>query len=689
MRYLGSAAALTLGLLGASQALEAKIFADSNRDGKVDIGGNDVAGKNTWTEKSGALFLANIGDSNRRCASQIAAEDPSDAPPLPPGAEGDGDEDGEDDDECGGGDNGGQENYNPSEGYPNFNSCNDASDNIQRNPKYLAPVLTAPIPTLGNSATGSVVVINQTAASKVRVFLKEGSNWTYIASNYTFKADQLRKGLSLGVDAREVRTVEWDGRATLQFSVKDQGKEAKDSVAMRVAPVLTHHHAQLTEQVVSSWYSGILPPDSSVQKPESDMQKRFVDDLEKISKKAGVKGQFVLVNTTDTWAQDFFEPGYTTMPGPTGPIVLRIMVASAQHDRRQAHRWIFRNMRSDSMGAVQQPWHGFTTDSTGNLETVPPYTLNGKSYPAGRTIMGSQNKEKPHMVKFLNAQEVQAPIEMDTTWLKVGHVDEFVQFLPAKNKRGWVMMVDDALAGLAILQQAQKQGHGKVRAVSRPVVPGDAPATCVPTSTIDDLLKMVNITDIQKYCDESIKTNIAILKRETGVTDAEIIRVPALFHPEPWACGPSNNTGPSTTSSASPQKPQKTPGYAPSPRKPGQGGSRKHYGNLKPYANIREAAGVKPGSIIRRQDGSAVMQVSAMYPGCINGVVLSDKEYVAPNPWGPVIGGKDVLAAAVTAAYAKANYTVHYMDDWHTHHTNGGEVHCGSNTIRKTTAQWW
>ncbi|OAA76584.1 Protein-arginine deiminase [Akanthomyces lecanii RCEF 1005] len=638
MLSLGRAAALTLGFFGASQALEATILADTNRDGKVDAAGkSDLAGKNRWTETSGALFLANIGDSNGRCAANITTDILADD-------------------------------------YVDYSLCHDATDNVQRNPKYLAPVLTLPISNLSALATGSVVVVDKTAASKVRIFLKDGANWAYVPSNYTFTAEQLRQGLNLGIDARDVRTPEWDGRATVQFSVKDGSAEAKDSVAMRVAPVLTHHHAQLAEQVFAT--------DGWVPEEVGNRTNQFAEDLERLSAQAGLKQPFYAVNVTDNWTQDFFEPGYTTMPGPDGPVVLRVMIASAQKDseRNRSHRWLFRELRSDTVGAVLHRTFGGTTDSTGNLETVPPYTFNGKSYPAGRAIMGSHSGVKPEMVKFLDAQEVQAPIEIDTTWLEVGHTDEFMQFLPAKSERGWVMMVDDPLAGLAILQQAQKNGNGEVRALSRERQPYDWDDTCLPKDTINDVLNRANFTEIQKYCDDNIKANIAILKRETGITDTEIIRVPTLYHPH------KNTLGCSTFNGTYWTPPPKNSSVEERDERPN--GHNMRYRKAHPL-NILEAAGVKrPSGIAKRDEGDA-LQVSAFYPGCINGVVLSNTDYVAPNPWGPIIDGKDILATAVTAAYAKVNYTIHYMDDWFSHHTGSGEVHCGSNTVRDITAQWW
>ncbi|KJZ72133.1 hypothetical protein HIM_08506 [Hirsutella minnesotensis 3608] len=45
------------------------VVGDTNRDGRVDEA--DLPGKETWTRQSGALFLAGITDTSRRCYQQI------------------------------------------------------------------------------------------------------------------------------------------------------------------------------------------------------------------------------------------------------------------------------------------------------------------------------------------------------------------------------------------------------------------------------------------------------------------------------------------------------------------------------------------------------------------------------------------------------------------------------------------
>ncbi|PNY25852.1 Protein-arginine deiminase type-1 [Tolypocladium capitatum] len=610
MRYSRKAlAVLALGLLGTGHALKATILADTSRNGSVDVTGDtDMAGKASWTEQRGALFLANIGDTDRRCSVHITI----------------------------------------STADSEIDRCHDASDNVQRNPKYLAPLKTIPCPDLSDAATGSISVSGAGAAEHVRIFRKQHDGWVYVASNYTFPAEDLKAGLDLGIDARDVRRPGvWDGRVTVWFSIRDGAQTADDSVALRVAPVLTHHHLQLASQVLVT-SPAVLGP-----------QLKFVRDLEANVKKAGIAKPVFQFPAGDIWTQDFFEPGYTSIPGPNGPIMLRVMIRSTQSDR-PAGRLIFSKLRSDTVAAVQylKEGYGDGIESTGNLETIPPHTHNGRSYPAGRTVMGSFEGVRPYMVNFLNAQEVQAPVDIDTTWLDIGHTDEFMQFLPAQNERGWVMMVCDPIAGLEMLKRAKAAGFGGIKALSRPGLPTDD-GLCVPSDTIDDVLNRgnstTNMTSIQTYSAENIRANVDIIKRETGITDDDIIGVPTLFYTQNFLC-PEDDGGEDA---------------APGLKSIAAGGS------------TRDRA-----KILRRQRPGAV-RVAAFYPGTVNGLVLSNTQVLAPKPWGPMVNGTDILAEAVDAAYSKANYTVVYQDDWFSHHRGGGEVHCGTNTIRDPTTPWW
>ncbi|KAH7304410.1 arginine deiminase type-3 [Stachybotrys elegans] len=583
-------------------ALAVTILADTNRDGIVN--NLDLQGKNNWTADHGALFLANIVDTDRRCSLQVTRQT-SDAA---------------------------------------LEQCNDAADDVLRNPRYLAPLVTLPVSADGLSpnAQGFVSVVDASDAAKVRIFRKGvDGKWTIVKSDSAFTASEIKQGLQLGIDARDIRRPNgWDGHAAVRFRVSNgSGDAAEDTVALRVAPVLTHHHAQNAERVFVSTVS--YTP-----------HVQFVADLQK-NVNPIMPVQVLKNANNDIWTQDFFETAYSSIPGPDGPIVVRIMLRTALLSRT-AGRATFSELRDGTVGAVNTGDGGASTDSTGNLETIPPYAYNGKSYPAGRIILGRQANKDPVISALLEVQETQDPLRLDTDWLAVGHVDEFLQFLPANNKRGWVLVADDPAKGVAVLQKAVADGYGSQRAFSRPSFSYDA-GQCVPKLTISQVLALKGFIDTNKLAAERIAANLEILKRETGLTDDEIVRLPATFYNQDPGCGSSRIASISSLS----QRP----------------------------LNILEAA-APPGAALQRRQSSA--QLLAFYPGIVNGLVLNNSTVVSPNPWGPIgPDGKDILQVEAEKIYAKVGYKVIWQDDYFSHHVLLGEVHCGTNTWRKADDVWW
>lgn len=562
----------------------------------------DVTGKDVWTQRSGAIFLANIGDTDRRCSIQ-ALQGPTPSNEV-------------------------------------LAACNDASDDILRQAEYLAPMQTLPIPDLSNNAVG-IVSANPSSGKYVRIFRRDEANkWTFVRANTTFTSAQLKAGPTLGIDARDTRRPGgWDGRTTVTFSVTDGTTNSTDKVMLRVAPVMSHTHLQRVDQVLTT--SGNL------SEPD-DLQQKFVIELSRVVKSKGIaEPVFTFNDSSDIWAQDFVEPGYTSMPGPNGTISMRVMIRSGQDDR-DAGKQVFEYLRGTGVGAVHQPGGLFDgISSMGNFETIPPYEHNGTKYPAGRVIMGSHGNQTHHELEYMRAQEVQNPLLLDADWLAVGHVDEFVQFVPANTTRGWAIVMTDPEAGIELLRGVQRKGLGSTKAFSRandsgavpPTGPGSNsndtnnggdsdlgnPMSAVPQLTVDELLAKKTMLDVNAACARRISANIAVLKEATGVTDEEIYHLPAVF---------SNDLGGNSTTGES-------------------------------------------------------LKVGAYYPGMVNGIVLSEMDYLSPKPWGPLVDGKDVFEEAANSIYAKAGLTVTFMDDWNTHHIGGGEVHCGTNTIRQTDQPWW
>jgi protein-arginine deiminase len=62
---------------------------------------------------------------------------------------------------------------------------------------------------------------------------------------------------------------------------------------------------------------------------------------------------------------------------------------------------------------------------------------------------GGDASPNPAFVELLETQGPQEPLAIDTSWLGVGHIDEFLSFTSADNNRGWTAVIaDPALAAL-------------------------------------------------------------------------------------------------------------------------------------------------------------------------------------------------------------------------------------------------
>lgn len=107
---------------------------------------------------------------------------------------------------------------------------------------------------------------------------------------------------------------------------------------------------------------------------------------------------------------------------------------------------------------------------------------------------------------------------------------------------------------------------------------------------------------------------------------------------------------------------------------------------LKEELGLTDAEIVKVPFLHETTSGRSI----AFQPGTVNGIYITDGRFVAPNPHGPVIEGKDIMKTAMEQALAPHGITVHWAEDWDGYHRNLGEVHCGTNATRQVpTAKWW
>jgi protein-arginine deiminase len=509
---------------------------------------------------------------------------------------------------------------------------------------------------VSDEAQGRIYIEPTRANNRVRLFWNESdlmtgysSVWAVVNQEITFNATTLRKGISLALDGRELVTDSkvWDGSIKVVFEVTDGKSSVRDSVVMKQAPVLLHHHLQRAEVVLSS-------AAGDNQTVGSHWQAHFLRGVED-----AVSGDAPIVlfnqstDRTDIWAQDFLEPGYASMPGPDGPVSIRVLLRSAQSGR-ESGRQVFSQLRSAGIGGFQPgAGSGFgweEINSGGNIETIPPYTSrSGKRWSNGRIVMGNHFDNPPaeSMTTFLRSQGAQTPLFIEAGWLVIGHVDEMVQFVPTNaTKLGFTIAIADTTAAIDLLRTANASGHGDVPFLS---YTGDAtpdeltlfldPALLQPNTTISAILSDQIFHETQAYAQKYLDQNLRTLLREVPLQEKDILRVPTLFKDatsDPWIHFPTPD-------------------------------------GLPPRISLP-----RPGE----------KQLKAMVPQALNGLVLGNGKYVAPKQWGPLVQGRDIFADAVEKLYGAVGMQVKWVDDFMSHHVRGGEVHCGTNALRETGV-WW
>ncbi|KAK6319085.1 protein-arginine deiminase type-2 isoform X2 [Coregonus clupeaformis] len=232
------------------------------------------------------------------------------------------------------------------------------------------------------------------------------------------------------------------------------------------------------------------------------------------------------MNRGDRWMQDEIEFGYIDSPHHRFPVVL-----DSPRDGK---------LQDFPYDVLLGPDFGYVTrtaydeevsslDSFGNLEVSPPVTVNGKKYPLGRIIIGvafptaTKGRNMTKVVQdFLWAQKVQEPIALFSDWLLVGHVDEFMTFVPAPDKKGFRLLLASPDAGYKLFRGLQNDGHGQAKMFDGLGAEEEI--------TVDEILSDEKLRAENNYVQSCIDWNRDVLKRELGLDDDDIIDLPILFH---------------------------------------------------------------------------------------------------------------------------------------------------------------
>ncbi|GAA0959848.1 hypothetical protein GCM10009554_74100 [Kribbella koreensis] len=517
-------------------------------------------------------------------------------------------------------------------------ACNDAADTVvngAQDAKDLARIRVAPWALAPKDASGRLTV---SQADRVHLFVKRAQGWQLVGPSTRLTADEVRHGVELGLEGKDIirDSAVWDGRVDVTLTVTGGGKTATNRVTLKEAPVLTQLNTQRLEQVFSSL--------------SDDAETKGWQDVVRSQARASGASLKILDQSGDSWTQDIFEPASMSMPGPGGQQQsMKVLLGSVNDSRRVGSRVIFTELAGHDVAAVHtehvpvlDPFENESYDSMGNLETMPPTP----GHPNGQLVIGGDgHKSGPatEMLTLLKSQGVQNPIDVDTSWLSIGHVDEFIQFVPVPG--GWKAVVADPTAGLQLLHDVVKAGHGD------DIMHGGLPKLEWPYDeridqrTTNEFLADDQFVETNTRAATRIAANLSVL-RQHGLTDTDIVRIPALYTARGLDYGMLETQIRSTPDG--PEKDRLT--------------ARLH----------------------------AMRDAVAEIPGTVNGLVLNAGRYVAPKTYGPVLNGKDLFATAITKSFASIGYQVTYANDLTSVHISEGELHCATNTLRTTpTTPWW
>jgi len=385
---------------------------------------------------------------------------------------------------------------------------------------------------------------------------------------------------------------------------------------VRVAPWLVSNHLDRAEVV------HVVDAGSS--------NATFRAELGRFVRAAGCR----LAETTsdDIWMQDCMEFGYASVPTKRLRTVLQMLRGGSLRTKP-------RLLLGPDCGFAKQGrlLAESSMDFGGNLECSPPVTVRGRRFPAGRIYLGTATRRPfdPEVREFLEQQVVQRPIEVDSSWLAVGHVDEVLTFVPAPDRQDFRMLVASPRRAYTILDRlsttdpAARILTGRTLLHAEPV-PGDfsversirdflglraafhpdIATAAAPPGTLRTY-NMARQADIDRMRTRMI-TGL-------GLDGADVIELPAVFMPSPLA----------------------------------------------------------------------PTRAEALVAGMVNMLVINGHCGV-PAPFGPVVGGVDQFEQDVRDQLTPLGVQVTFLDCWDPYHVLSGEVHCGTNTVRTAPAlTWW
>lgn len=450
--------------------------------------------------------------------------------------------------------------------------------------------------------------------------------------------------IAFAMEALQYPHSAFNGKLTVTLDIQVNGTSARTETAeVRVAPWIMFNHSNQTEKVYV-----VNTGDNASLRSRINWVLTTRASLPALQEATGA------TYNGDRWMQDGMEPGFAAMPRAgaaswTTPSTLRTALdrgAPSPPDPRttEIDSYPKRELLDRDYGfleAVAPTTAANSLDSFGNLECSPPFTHSGahgqpaRNYPFGRVVFGDDTKghgapsRRMHarVRALLAAQVVQDPFPIDTNWLVVGHVDEFVCFLPgAGGSHGWKVVIASPRLALDIVRAQPNSTplfHGINMNRRNPFDTAHRLRDSYPLRTCG-AIKGAGGASFRTWQTEAQAIIDAVrndeLKVKLDLQDSDFIHLPVLFQ---------------------------------------KNGSR----------------------FIAYTAGSVNMLVITKG---------ADLHLCVPKPFGPRRSAGCRFRADIRTKLSPHARTVRFIDDFLTYHVGQGEIHCGTNSQRTPPSDhWW
>ena len=538
----------------------------------------------------------------------------------------------------------------------------------------------------------------------------------------------------IGVEWRRIADGTGAHAGEVELSLKIGGTPnpiPSDIVLLRVAPFLLLPNCNTTKQA--------LVADMGFQESTD-----YVEDFWMAATGSARPGTLdpntdpiIEVSTGDRWVQDEWEIGYAEAPCKmrrtdcSGFIQL---VLNLPRDRSTSLNDFPRKLLGPNFGVIEDFSGGLgAVNYGGNIEVSGPIS----GFKLGKIIIGNPGSARsggPELMdsklyNFLKSQGVQPIVELDTQWLQVGHVDEFLQFVPVPDTSDKddckVVFVSTELA-LDILRNLNDNGMELLN-----VFRGTHEQTVANLLDQSQSISKRFVEANERIQSERLDPTKARLMGQLGLRDSDFIEVPALFAVDfnlagsaPAGCmdciafsNPASSS--SNTGTASIDRvlidPQNTlppiltwtitfisasdyeiaysePHGTPVPDGTGSTGTNFTSNSGVVDINRVDWDGAPMAGDRFTFSTGWTEQFKAWFPGMANLLVFNNR-VVLPDPFGPIVGGVDQFQKAARDKLVPLGLTVNFIDNVELYHEALGQVHCGSNRIMERRSEpefrWW